>query len=182
MAIQHEDITDPKIHEPKGISTASANTVYVANGAGSGAWSKLDTDNLDMASVNTAIQSDLNDGTLEVPGTVYLTGMLPDISTASSVLIPIMDDATVVGASVVLGGAITVADAHISFKNSAGAAMGTDVTVAFNSSAKGDQYAFTATGNNVLVGPTWIEVATDGASTDTAPVYFTIKLQYQINK
>jgi hypothetical protein len=38
MSIQHAIIDDPDIHEPKGISTAAANTVYVATGAGTGAW------------------------------------------------------------------------------------------------------------------------------------------------
>lgn len=40
MAIEHDSITDPDIHEPKGVSTASANEVYVADGAGSGEWIK----------------------------------------------------------------------------------------------------------------------------------------------
>ena len=34
----HKAITDPEIHEPKGISTAGSDEVYVANGAGGGAW------------------------------------------------------------------------------------------------------------------------------------------------
>lgn len=38
MAIQHAVITDPDIHEPKGISTAAAHTHYKADGLGSGAW------------------------------------------------------------------------------------------------------------------------------------------------
>lgn len=38
MAIQHKNITDPDVHEPKGTSTALANQVYVADGAGSGSW------------------------------------------------------------------------------------------------------------------------------------------------
>lgn len=38
MAVEHNILTDPDIHEPKGISGASAGSVYVANGAGSGAW------------------------------------------------------------------------------------------------------------------------------------------------
>ena len=36
--MQHVDIEDPNIHEPKGISTATAGQVYVADGAGSGSW------------------------------------------------------------------------------------------------------------------------------------------------
>lgn len=36
--IEHSVITDPNIHEPKGITSATASQVYVANGAGSGVW------------------------------------------------------------------------------------------------------------------------------------------------
>jgi hypothetical protein len=39
--VQHSALTDPNIHEPKNITTAAANEVYVANGAGSGTWKKL---------------------------------------------------------------------------------------------------------------------------------------------
>ncbi len=36
--IQHSTLAGSEVHEPKGVSTASANQVYVADGAGSGAW------------------------------------------------------------------------------------------------------------------------------------------------
>ena len=36
--VQHSAITDPNIHEPKGVSSAAAGKVYVANGSGSGSW------------------------------------------------------------------------------------------------------------------------------------------------
>lgn len=36
--VQHKDITDPDIHEPKGASTATSGQVYVADGAGSGSF------------------------------------------------------------------------------------------------------------------------------------------------
>lgn len=42
MAFQHSDITDPNIHEPKGISTAALGQVYAADGAGSGDWYIID--------------------------------------------------------------------------------------------------------------------------------------------
>lgn len=38
MAIEHDAIQDGKRHEPKGISTALDKQVYIANGAGTGAW------------------------------------------------------------------------------------------------------------------------------------------------
>lgn len=39
--VQHSALTDPNLHEPKGVSTASAGKVYVANGAGSGNWNYI---------------------------------------------------------------------------------------------------------------------------------------------
>ena len=38
MPVEHVNITDPEIHEPKGVATASAADIYVADGAGSGTW------------------------------------------------------------------------------------------------------------------------------------------------
>lgn len=38
MTIEHNTITDPNIHEPKGVAAASNGQVYIANGAGSGTW------------------------------------------------------------------------------------------------------------------------------------------------
>lgn len=36
--VQHSSLTDPNLHEPKGISTASANQLYLSSGSGSGTW------------------------------------------------------------------------------------------------------------------------------------------------
>lgn len=36
--VSHAALTDPNLHEPIGVSTASAGQVYVADGAGSGDW------------------------------------------------------------------------------------------------------------------------------------------------
>lgn len=41
MAVEHSAITDPDIHEPKNVSTASAGRYYRADGAGSGAWKPI---------------------------------------------------------------------------------------------------------------------------------------------
>lgn len=38
MAIQHALLTDPYIHEPKGINAAVSGAVYTADGVGSGQW------------------------------------------------------------------------------------------------------------------------------------------------
>lgn len=52
---EHNLITDPNIHEPKGASTASSGTVYVSDGAGSGTWEKVSSTSLDIPSVADAL-------------------------------------------------------------------------------------------------------------------------------
>jgi hypothetical protein len=38
---EHNTLTDPYLHEPKGASTAASGAIYIANGAGSGTWKQL---------------------------------------------------------------------------------------------------------------------------------------------
>lgn len=38
MTVNHGDLPNPELHEPKGISSAGDKTVLVADGAGSGSW------------------------------------------------------------------------------------------------------------------------------------------------
>lgn len=38
MTVQHNVITDPNIHEPKGVASAASGKVYKADGTGSGSW------------------------------------------------------------------------------------------------------------------------------------------------
>ena len=71
MTIEHVDIGAGEIHEPKGITTATVNEVYVADGASSGAWKNIYLqgweDQQDTTTTGTPIS---------VPGTstyVYLT-------------------------------------------------------------------------------------------------------------
>ena len=38
--VNHSTLTDPYLHEPKGIASAGAGNIYVSDGAGSGDWTK----------------------------------------------------------------------------------------------------------------------------------------------
>jgi hypothetical protein len=49
MALQHKDITEANLHEPKGVSTAAANKVYLSNGTGSGTWTNVPIGSVDGA-------------------------------------------------------------------------------------------------------------------------------------
>lgn len=151
MAIQHSAISDPEVHEPKGASTASAGEVYIADGAGSGDW--------------------------ELPSvTQYFTvsGVITDVSTASSIYLPVPTSCTALGATFVLGGAISGADAAITLFNSAGASLGSAVTISHSGSAAGDIDTFTATTNIAIAGDTFVRVTTDGASTNAIPLFVTV--------
>lgn len=47
MSIEHKNIPDAQLHEPKGAASATNGEVYVADGAGSGVWKKLSEDSLE---------------------------------------------------------------------------------------------------------------------------------------
>lgn len=55
MTIEHTLITDPFLHEPKNVSSALSNTVYVANGAGTGSWSKVPAQGINGISSNGSV-------------------------------------------------------------------------------------------------------------------------------
>lgn len=40
---EHNTLTDPYLHEPKGVASAASGTAYIADGAGSGSWTPMKT-------------------------------------------------------------------------------------------------------------------------------------------
>lgn len=67
--IEHNELPDELLHEPKGASTAVAGTVYVADGAGSGSFQKLPTTSLDIVAPEVEIVTHT-----DVDSTVVLDG------------------------------------------------------------------------------------------------------------
>lgn len=159
----HQDLTGADLHEPKGVASAASGRVYVADGAGSGTWKKITTSELDLTNMQN-------------PNTIYLTGVIADVSTASFILIPVPDNCIFVSARLVLGGVIAGADSIVSLTRNDGSSFGSNVTVAFTGSAEGTGFNFTATTNTSITGPGYIKIATDGGSTNLIPLYVTVKL------
>ena len=52
--IQHADLPDQYLHEPKGASTAGTGSVYVADGLGSGGFQLLPVSSLDFDATSFA--------------------------------------------------------------------------------------------------------------------------------
>ena len=86
MSVQHAAIAEAFLHEPKGVSTATAGQRYIANGAGSGSWT---------------------DETLAPANTVYINA-LADFPAPSGGAITLVADT-----NYIIGAAITTSDRFI---------------------------------------------------------------------
>jgi len=98
MTIQHRNIPEAQLHEPKGASTATSGQVYTSDGAGSGAWQKpfdqliVVRDASDLAGTLSSTSVYFIDGiidmgsqTIEVPaGGLSLAGHTFDVSKLTS--------------------------------------------------------------------------------------------------
>lgn len=58
--IAHKNLTDPQLHEPKGVAVAASGTVYVADGAASGSWTNLPFSDLNYAASNVNLIAGYN--------------------------------------------------------------------------------------------------------------------------
>jgi hypothetical protein len=150
--VNHSTLTDPYLHEPKGVSTASSGQVYMANGSGSGTWTPKE--NLVELS---------------------LEGYIENISAASTVYVPVPFAGTVMKVVTVLEGAIGSSDATITVSNAAAASMGT-ITVTHTGSAAGDVDTLAPSTNNTVAADSFITIATDGASVNAASLRFVVVL------
>lgn len=63
--VQHNALTDPELHEPKGVASATSGQVYVADGAGSGDWDGADA-------IDATIDTTGSNGYVILPGAIYL--------------------------------------------------------------------------------------------------------------
>lgn len=152
MPVSHKDLPNSELHEPKGVSGASVDQVYVANGSGSGAWKAA-------------------------PYTYALTIELDDVSTASSAFVVVPKAGTIKTIRAVLHSAITTADAVLTFAIGATAITTTAITVEYTSSSAGDSYLTTPTADNQVLAGSVLKVTTDGASDTAARVTVTFEVQ-----
>lgn len=176
----HKDLTGADLHEPKGVAAASSGQVYVANGSGSGVWIKGAAGNTTIVDTSnrftgTDVEAALNE---LYEGAELVLGLFTDVSNPSTVLVPIPYSTQIVSIDFILGGAITVANSTLTITRSDGASMGTQ-TIVQSGSAEGTTFTFVPAGNATFTYPThkYIKMVSDGASTTTQPLYFTVTLK-----
>lgn len=174
MASVHSTLTGADLHEPKGADGATANTVYIANGLGSGVWQKPSAVNTTISDPNNVFAgTDVEAALYEAWREGYLVdGVFADVSNPETILLPIPYSCTVVSIKMILSGSITVANSVVTVTRSDGAAMGSQ-TIAFSGSAEGTSFVFTPSGNNVFTGGVhnYIKLVSDGGSTTAAKLY-----------
>jgi hypothetical protein len=110
---------------------------------------------------------------------VVLTGYLADVSTASQVYIPIPDDAAgeVFEIRTALNNAITSDDAVITPKIGGTAMTNGAITITQSGSAAGDVDVSRPTGARTVAAGDSIEIETDGGSSTTAILSFSISIK-----
>ena len=172
----HANLTGADLHEPKGVASATLGQVYVADGAASGAWQKIDpADSVDASGSSSTGNFLKADGTWGER--VHLRAVIADISTASSVFIPCPIAGDIVKIVSVLQGAISVADGTFRLRLGGTPVTDSDVTIAFTGSAAGDVDTAVPTAANAVTADSAIEVQCFGSSTTAQPVEVLITIE-----
>jgi len=150
---QHNALTGASLHEPKGVAAASVDTLYAADGSGSGTYRKITHASMDKTSVKNV-------------NLIYLTYEIVDVSTAKSFWLPCPVAGKITKIRSILHGAIATADVDLTFEIATVLVTNGIITIAFSGSAAGDEDNSTPTSLNVLAAGQAIEIITNGASTN----------------
>ena len=103
----------------------------------------------------------------------FLTAEIEDVSTASSTFVTVPDGGKIIKIFSALQGAISGADAALSFEIGGTAVTGGGITIANSGSAAGDVDSAEPTAANSINEGEAIEMITDGSSTGTAKAVIT---------
>lgn len=160
--VAHSTLTGADLHEPKGASAASANTVYVFDGAGSGTAQKIAAGQID-ASIKNVNKYKL------------LVELSPLNSTSTEAFVVFPEACTVTKITSVLAGAISGTDAVVTFTKNSVDSLGT-ITVANASSAEGDVDSLTPVANNTFTANQYMKLAVTTATTGAIPLYLVIDI------
>jgi hypothetical protein len=147
----HKDLTGADLHEPKGVASASVDTVYVANGSGSGTWQKI-------------ASSQINNTSIKNINKEVATFVMENVGDPSIILLPFPEAGSVTKVTVLLHGALSGADGLLTFTKNGGATLGT-LTLTHTGSAEGTLFTFTPVSNQDVTAGGYLKIANNGAST-----------------
>lgn len=147
--IEHANIADADLHEPKGVAGATSSTTYHADGAGSGTWKFSE---------------------------YVLTTVIDDVSAAQSSWVVAPYAGTIEQIYAVIDTAVTVASATLTAE--LGGTLVTDSSITITTGlAVGDVVSSTPSAANAVSAGQAIEVITDGGSTTASKGTVTLVIQ-----
>lgn len=154
----HKDLTGDDVHEPKGIEIASAGTVYVADGAGSGEWSSQYSGNL-------------------ILNEYWVNAYMTDISTTTNrafFYVPVASELFELAA--VTTAILTTGNAILSIYVN-GVLFPETLTVFYSGSSVGMSTVEQINTVNAIPAGSVIEVRSDGGSDTVCPAYLSLGLR-----
>jgi hypothetical protein len=159
----HSALTGSDLHEPIGVAAASADTVYVADGAGSGTHQKVAAGQISTTSVKNVNK-------------VFITHVIDDISTAGSHWVVPGIAGNIVAISTVIDGAIATAACSMTFEIGGVVITSSAISIAYSGSAAGDVDTSTPSAARAVTAAQPVEIISDGASTNTVRCTVTLEL------
>lgn len=164
MPTQHKDLTEANLHETKGVSTASANSVHVCTTPGVSSWGKVRKENLDTTSIK-----DTN--------LLVLVSDLEDISTASKCFVTVPFNGVIKNIYLTISAVVTGSNTVVTSKIGSTPLTNGTITVTHATSTEGSIYSCTPTANNTITAGTALTLECDGASSNVSKGVFTIVIE-----
>ncbi len=161
----HSALTGADLHEPKGAAAATAGQVYVADGAGSGAWNATPT--WSNYTTTSAIKN-INRLTL----VLYMPNIASGGTASGWVVCPIAGKLVGMASATqaALGGSNTTLTASIGGTNVTSGV----ITHTFSGSAAGDVATASPSAANTLTANQAIKITSNAAGTGTIPAVVTL--------
>lgn len=151
----HASLTGADLHESKGASSASVDTIPASDGAGSTTWRKVTSASVDATSIKNVNKT-------------KICFVFTDVGTVGSKYIPIPDACTISKVSVAVQAIPSVTNTILTVRNDAGTSMGTLTLTA--AEAAGTVHTLSPVSNNTFTAGTKLQFDTDGGATNNPDI------------
>lgn len=156
----HKNLTGADLHEPKGADTATSGQIYVADGAGSGAWG------------SDYLKSSTTKNTNRITVSMYFA----DIGTAGSQFCVAPMAGKIIKIYSVINAALTGSNTVLTSKIGGVSVTNGSLTITQSGSAAGDVDSATPTAANTVTAGQAIEIASDGGASNVVAAQIVIIL------
>jgi hypothetical protein len=160
--VLHAGLTGADLHEPKGINTAPAGTVYVAIGSATGQWMYLGAGQVDQSSIKNINK-------------FRYTTVLDDLSTASTSFVRFPDNCTVNRIDLVIDKPIQTNPVEFTFTNNSASSLGT-LTLPATGSFEGYAAVLLPVANNVFISGGYLKSAVTIPCSNPVKAFITISV------